>query len=77
MAGCVASFHGGQSLKFALMGLRPRRVRLPLAGAGSSRGPSACAERVGTQEEPDVGAHYPACTFPCQRCTGSVTDARA
>jgi len=64
-------------LKYAPMGLRPRRVRLPLAGAGSSRGPSACAERVGTPAEPDGGARYPAGTFPCQRVTDSVTDARA
>jgi hypothetical protein len=58
-------------------GLRPRQVRSRLALTASTLLPSACEERVGTQEEPDFGALYPACTFPCQRFPGSVTDARA
>jgi hypothetical protein len=58
-------------------GRRPRQVRGRLAVVVSPLGPAACAERVGTQEEPDVGAPYPACTFPGQRFTDSVTEARA
>ena len=58
-------------------GLRPRQVRGRLALVACPLWPSACAERVGTQDEPDCGAPYPAGTFPCQRFTDPVTEARA
>jgi hypothetical protein len=58
-------------------GLRPRQVRVRLAQAACPLWPSACSERVGTQDSPDFGALYPACTFPCQRFTDPVTEARA
>jgi hypothetical protein len=58
-------------------GRRPRRVRRRLTRTASPLWPSACAERVGTQEEPDGGAPYSACTFPCQRFVPPVTDTPA
>jgi hypothetical protein len=57
-------------------GLRPRQGRGRLAQAACPLWPAACAERVGTQIG-HCGALYPACTFPCQRCTDAVTAARA
>src|SRR5712664_2796848 len=57
-------------------GLRPRQVRVRLAIVACPLLPSACSERVGTQIG-HFGALYPACTFPCQRFTDPVTEARA
>src|SRR2546429_7485787 len=57
-------------------GLRPRQVRVRLARVACPLLPSAWSERGGTQ----IGhfrAPYSACTFPCQRFTDPVTQARA
>jgi hypothetical protein len=66
-----------QSVFTPARGLRPRQVRGRLAVAAPSRLPSACAERVGPQEEPACGAPYAAGTFPCQRFAPPVTDRHA
>jgi hypothetical protein len=58
-------------------GLRPRQVRLPLATTRATVLPSACSERVGTQDSPDFGAPDSACIFPCQRFADTVTSACA
>ena len=58
-------------------GLRPRWVCGHRAIAASPVGPAACSERVGTQEEPDCGARYPAGTFPWHRVATAVTDGHA
>src|SRR4029453_15547220 len=57
-------------------GLRPRQVRVRLAMVACPLLPSACSERVGTQLG-HFGAPYSAGTFPCQRFTDPVTEARA
>src|SRR5919204_1200921 len=58
-------------------GLRPRQGRVRLALVAYPLWPSACSERVGTQDSPDCGAPYPAGTFPCHRFTSPVTEACA
>jgi len=52
MQGLPGSVH---SVSAHARGLRPRRVRLRLARAASTVWPSACSERVGTQDWPISG----------------------
>jgi len=55
--------------------LRPARAHLAIATHTVL--PSASRNDVGTEDNKDYGAQYPACTSPCQRFNDALTNAEA
>lgn len=58
-------------------GLRPRRVYPALALTSGAVWPCVRWNHVGTRKSLYFGAHYWACTLPCQRFTGVITGTSA